>query len=85
MGGPGKGVRLIKLDDGDELIGAKLLYRPSEALVVEKESGTQLNVSTRGYTVVSRGGKGYAMFKRGELTKVVLEVPEAPALEPEEG
>ena len=84
LSGPGKGVRLIKLDDSDELIGAKLLYTASEMLVVEKESGTTMNVGTRSYTTVSRGGKGYAMFKRGSLTRVVTEVPEVPSLEPEE-
>ena len=84
LSGPGKGVRLIKLDDGDELIGAKLLYAASDMLVVEKESGTTMNISTRSYTAVSRGGKGYAMFKRGTLVKVVSEVPEVPVLEPKE-
>jgi hypothetical protein len=34
--------------------------------------------------VVSRGGKGYAMFKRGRLGGVVWEPPEVPQL-PEEG
>ncbi|HMI91322.1 MAG TPA: DNA gyrase subunit A, partial [Polyangiales bacterium] len=84
LSGPGKGVRLIKLDDSDGLIGAKLLYTASDMLVVEKESGTTMNVGTRSYTTVSRGGKGYAMFKRGSLTRVVSEVPEVPSLEPEE-
>jgi DNA gyrase subunit A len=84
LSGPGKGVRLIKLDDKDELIGAKLLYAPSEMLVVEKESGTTMNVGTRSYSTVSRGGKGYVMFKRGTLSRVVSEVPEVPLLEPKE-
>jgi hypothetical protein len=53
-------------------------------LVVEKESGTTMNVGTRSYSTVSRGGKGYAMFKRGTLSRVVTEVPEVPSLEPEE-
>jgi DNA gyrase subunit A len=84
LGGPGKGVRLIKLDDGDELIGAKLLYRPSDMLTLEKASGVEVNVSQRTRTVVSRGGKGHPLFERGELTKVVTEVPETPVLPGEE-
>ena len=84
LAGPGKGVRLIKLEDGDEVLGARLLCRPSEMLVVEKESGTEMNVGLRSYSVVSRGGKGYAMFKRGSLSRVILDVPTVPVLEGEE-
>ena len=84
LSGPGKGVRLIKLDADDVLVGAKLLYSASDMLVVEKESGTTMNVGSRSYSTVSRGGKGYAMFKRGSLTRVVSEVPEVPSLEPQE-
>ncbi|MFI5308531.1 MAG: DNA gyrase C-terminal beta-propeller domain-containing protein, partial [Polyangiales bacterium] len=85
LAGPGKGVRLIKLDDADEVLGARLLYRPSDMLVVEKESGTELNVGLRSYSVVSRGGKGYAMFKRGSLSRVVTEPPVVPSLQGEGG
>ncbi|MDH5676417.1 MAG: DNA topoisomerase IV subunit A [Myxococcales bacterium] len=80
LSGPGKGVRLIKLDKGDGLVGVTLLYRPSDALVVARESGTEINVSTRKYQPVSRGGKGHAMFKRGSLSRVVLPPPEVPEL-----
>jgi DNA gyrase subunit A len=80
LGGPGKGVKLIKLDDGDVLIGAQLLYRPSDALVVEKESGTSFMVSTRKYQPVSRGGKGHVMFKQGKLKSWLPPAPEVPKL-----
>jgi DNA gyrase subunit A len=80
LAGAGKGVRLIKLDKSDALMGARLLYRPSDQLTVKKESGAELNVSTRKYNPVSRGGKGYAMFKRGSVSQVVQELPEVPDL-----
>jgi DNA gyrase subunit A len=81
LSGPGKGVRLIKLDEGDEVVGAKLLIAGSDTLVVEKESGTEMSIGKRTYAVVSRGGKGHAMFKRGSVSKVVTEVPAVPDLE----
>jgi DNA gyrase subunit A len=84
LSGPGKGVRLIKLDGEDELVGAKLLYAASDTLLVEKESGAELSISTRKYHVVSRGGKGHAMFQRGSISRVVMEVPAVPALDAEE-
>ncbi len=81
LSGPGKGVRLIKLEQGDQVLGARLLYRPSDMLVVERESGATYNVGLRSYSVVGRGGKGYAMFKRGSLARVVMETPSVPSLE----
>jgi DNA gyrase subunit A len=84
LSGAGKGVRLIKLDKDDALVGARLLYAPSDALVVEKESGAELTITTRKYHVVSRGGKGHALFQRGSVSRVVLEVPEVPRLSQEE-
>jgi DNA gyrase subunit A len=83
LAGPGKGVMLIKLDDKDELVAARLLRAPSDALIVEKESGTELSISTRKYQPVSRGGKGHAMFQRGSVARVVPEVPSVPVLEGE--
>jgi DNA gyrase subunit A len=84
LSGPGKGVRLIKLDDDDEVIGARVLLSKDDTLLVEKESGTELPISTRKYHVVGRGGKGHALFQRGSLSRVVLDVPVVPNLEAEE-
>jgi DNA gyrase subunit A len=80
LAGPGKGVHLIKLEDGDLLVGAQLLYRKSDALIVEKESGTEFRVSVEKYKPVSRAGKGHALFQRGSIAKVVLPQPEVPSL-----
>jgi len=80
LAGAGKGVRLIKLEDGDLVVGAQLLVKPSDALIVEKESGTELKVSLDKYKPVSRGGKGHVLFQRGSVSKVVLAAPEVPSL-----
>jgi DNA gyrase subunit A len=80
LAGPGKGVHLIKLEEGDLLVGAQLLYRKSDALIVEKESGTEFRVSVEKYKPVSRAGKGHALFQRGSVAKVVLPQPEVPSL-----
>lgn len=80
LSGPGKGVMLIKLAKEDGLVGAMVLHRPSDALVVERESGVEITVTTRKYQPVSRGGKGYAMISRGNLKGVVLPTPEVPVL-----
>jgi DNA gyrase subunit A len=83
LAGPGKGVMLIKLGKDDHVVGAQLVYGQREALVVEKESGTELRVSLERYKPVSRGGKGHAMFQRGSVAKVVTIPPPVPSLEEE--
>jgi DNA gyrase subunit A len=79
LGGPGKGVRLIKLGKGDEVIGARVMSDSHAPLIVENEKGKPFEV-TVWRTVVSRGGKGQQLFKRGELVREVPHEPEVPEL-----
>jgi DNA gyrase subunit A len=81
LAGAGKGVKLIKLEDEDFVVAARLLRSSSDALVVEKESGAELKISTDKYKPVSRGGRGHALFQRGSVARAVpspLEVPSLP-------
>jgi DNA gyrase subunit A len=80
LAGAGKGVRLIKLEDEDSIVGAQLLVSKKDELIAEKESGTELKVSLDKYKPVSRGGKGHALFQRGSVSKIVLPQPEVPTL-----
>jgi hypothetical protein len=41
--------------------------------------GGEQRVNTAKYELTSRGGRGREIIKRGKLTAVVREVPEAPA------
>ena len=82
LGGPGKGVKLIKLGKGDEVIGARIMSDSTAPLVVENEKGKHFEI-TVWRTVVSRGGKGQPLFKRGYLVGEVPLVPEIPELEGE--
>jgi DNA gyrase subunit A len=78
LSGPGKGVILIKLAKTDAVIGATVLGDDRDMLVVENENGKQFEVSTRKYGVVSRAGKGFQLFKRGKLDRVVWGDPTLP-------
>jgi DNA gyrase subunit A len=80
LAGPGKGVRLIKLEDDDAVVGAQLLRKSSDTLLAEKDSGTEFKISADKYKPVSRGGKGHALFQRGSIAKVVNPMPEVPSL-----
>ncbi|MGB0679887.1 MAG: DNA gyrase/topoisomerase IV subunit A [Polyangiales bacterium] len=73
LSGPGRGVTLMKLADGDALLGAKVLTQASDALVLVHASGKQFPVSERKYSRVQRGAKGNLLFKRGQAASVVAE------------
>jgi hypothetical protein len=73
-------VALMKLDDDDALVGAKVLRSKDDKVTFENEKGTTFEVGLRKYSVVSRAGKGHALFKRGRLTAKVYEEPTVPVL-----
>jgi DNA gyrase/topoisomerase IV subunit A len=73
-------VMLMKLEQDEQLVGAKLLRGKSGQLNLENEKGTVYDVSLRKYEAVTRGGKGHALFKRGKLVGKVAEDPELPTL-----
>ena len=79
LGGPGKGVILVKLDDDDELLGIKVSRGPREVLTVETSMGGEQRIGPASYERTSRGGRGREIMKRGSLVRVVAEPPEAPA------
>jgi DNA gyrase subunit A len=86
LAGVGKGVRLVKLDgDDDAVIGARLIRDIDDVLRVLNEDGKEYEVSVK-RAVVSRAGKGSALYnyKRGkklvrgaDLTPEVPQMPEA--------
>ncbi len=82
VGGPGLGVRVIKLQEGDEVLAAALLSDEQRALVVRREGGAEYRLTRRRYDLVSRGGKGFQLFKRGRIEGVVHTLPHLPQLAP---
>ncbi len=71
LSGAGKGVIVQKLPKGDELIGFGLAEYEKDAVIVEKEGGTQQRISPRKYRLTSRAGKGFQLIKRGKLARIV--------------
>jgi DNA gyrase subunit A len=78
LSGPGKGVLLMKLGPGDELLGIKAARSERDTLVVHTSMGGEKRINTAIYERTSRGGRGREIIQRGSLTEVVLEVPPAP-------
>lgn len=71
LGGPGKGVRGIKLAPNDEVLGAMPLGRPGDALHVINANDKSLSFGQMKYGVTSRGGKGIKTSTRTGFKEIV--------------
>jgi DNA gyrase subunit A len=79
LSGPGRGVILIKLQkDDDRVLGFIASTGDRDLLTVETTRGAEQTISTAKYGVTGRGGKGRELLQRGQFTRVVPQVPEAP-------
>ena len=78
LSGAGKGVRGIKLEAGDVLLGAQRMTRPSDAMKVIKDNDTPLTFGQMKYTVTSRGGKGVKVAQRSTIKLIVKPDPVLP-------
>jgi len=79
LSGPGRGVILIKLDGkADRVLGFIASSGDRDLMTVETSRGAEQTISTAKYGVTGRGGKGRELLQRGQFTRVVPVVPEAP-------
>jgi DNA gyrase subunit A len=79
LGGPGRGVQVLKIAKDDEVIGFAVSQRPSDGLTVVREGGKTIPILPRSYRVTSRAGKGFEVIKRGKLKGIVpppIKVPD---------
>lgn len=67
----GKGVRGIKLETGDEVLGVVQLTRPSDCLRVVNANGKELAFGQQKYQVTSRGGRGVLTSKRTKFDRLI--------------
>ncbi|MBX3181994.1 MAG: DNA topoisomerase IV subunit A [Polyangiaceae bacterium] len=71
LSGPGKGVQLIKLGKGDELVGILAAENEGDALTLRTSLGGEQRVSRSRFELTGRGGKGREVMKRGTLVAAV--------------
>jgi DNA gyrase subunit A len=84
LGGPGRGVILIKLQKSDDrLLGFVASTGDRDLLTVETTRGAEQTISTAKYEVTGRGGKGRELLQRGQFTRIVPRPIDAPV--PENG
>ena len=78
LSGPGRGVILIKLDPSDRVLGFIASTGDRDLMTVETSRGAEQTVSTGKYEVTGRGGKGRELLQRGQFTRVIWPLPDAP-------
>jgi DNA gyrase subunit A len=78
LSGPGRGVILIKLNEGDRVLGFLASTGDRDLMTVETSRGAEQTISTTKYEVTGRGGKGRELLQRGQFTRVIWPLPEAP-------
>jgi DNA gyrase subunit A len=79
LSGPGRGVILIKLTgEDDRVLGFIASTGDRDLMTVETSRGAEQTISTTKYEVTGRGGKGRELLQRGQFTRVLSPMPEAP-------
>ena len=79
LSGPGRGVILIKLASKDDrVLGFIASTGNRDLLTVETSRGAEQTISTAKYEVTGRGGKGRELLQRGQFTRIVWPIPDAP-------
>ena len=71
LSGPGKGVKGIRLEKDDEVLGAIQLSRPSDAMRVRNVNDKVLSFGQTKYNVTSRGGRGVKTSHRTGFAEVL--------------
>ncbi len=71
LGGAGKGVRGIRLDSGDEVLGMVQLSRPGDTMRIKNENGNILGFGQTKYQVTSRGGRGVRTSARVGFSEIL--------------
>ncbi|HXG00813.1 MAG TPA: DNA gyrase C-terminal beta-propeller domain-containing protein, partial [Bacteroidota bacterium] len=76
MGRNAAGVRAIRLEKGDKVIGAVVLRRSGTTILVATENGYGKRSETDEYRVQSRGGKGIITMKTNDKTGRMVAIKE---------
>jgi DNA gyrase subunit A len=79
LGGPGKGVLLIKLDKSDRLLGVITAVDDRDTLTVKTSMGGEQRLNTGRYKVTGRGGRGHEFVSRGQIVEIIYQPVAAPA------
>jgi DNA gyrase subunit A len=80
LSGPGKGSIVMKIEEGERLVGAALALGPRDAIAVETEKGKLMDIHAD-KIMGSRAARGQPIVKRDRFARVVPPPVVAPTLE----
>jgi DNA gyrase subunit A len=80
LSGAGKGAMVIKLDEGERLVGAALALAARDTVTLETEKGKTMDVTLQS-VLGSRADKGPQLVKRDRFARLVPPPVVAPTLE----
>ncbi|HZF56254.1 MAG TPA: DNA topoisomerase IV subunit A [Polyangiaceae bacterium] len=81
LSGSGKGSMVMKIDEGERVIGAALAYDERDRITIETEKGQERSMAASAI-LGSRGGRGKPPdFKRDRFARLVVPPPSVPSLE----
>ncbi|HTA17686.1 MAG TPA: DNA gyrase subunit A, partial [Polyangia bacterium] len=79
LANPGRGVTVIKTEDGESVMGFGLGTRKDkEMLVIETDAGKEITVGPELLSVTARGGKGHGLKRKTKIVRVSLPTPPTP-------
>ena len=78
LANPGRGVTMIKVAEGDEVVGFALgKPKDEEVLVAELESGKKIPIGPGRYQVSGRGGRGHVLARKAKVVRVHVPIEDA--------
>jgi DNA gyrase subunit A len=80
LSGVGKGSMVMKVEEGERLVGAGLALGKRDTFRIETEKGKEITVGVD-KVLGQRAGKGSPIVKRDRFARLVAEPPVAPTLE----
>ena len=79
LSNPGRGVTVIKTDEGHPVMGFGVGTRKDrEMLIVETEAGKEIPIGPERLSVTARGGKGHGLMRKTKVVRVTMPEPPTP-------
>jgi DNA gyrase subunit A len=81
LSGAGKGSALLRLAEGERIVGALVVTHKKDTVQIETEKGKTLDV-TWSQVEGERGGAGHTLVKRDRFSRLIAPPPVVPTLNP---
>ncbi|HEX4403700.1 MAG TPA: DNA gyrase subunit A, partial [Polyangia bacterium] len=79
LANPGRGVTVIKTQEGESVMGFGLGTRKDkEMLIIETDAGKEISVGPDLLAVTARGGKGHGLKRKTKIVRVSVPAPSTP-------